>query len=125
MSEKRDTHAWWTSLTLKEQADYVEKKMREKGKTPDRDLVVEDLVKRGQYRIDKPTISVQNWSDWCSVHSFELANAGDSQLWKSYAKCAEEILRKVHVVSDGSENCHIRVDLEHMYPYIEKGGYDA
>lgn len=46
----RDTHEWWTNLTLKEQADYVEKQMRKKGKTPDRDLVVENLVKQGQYK---------------------------------------------------------------------------
>lgn len=48
----RDTNAWWRSLTLKQQADYVEKKMRQKGKTPDRDKVIENLVIQNQYRKD-------------------------------------------------------------------------
>lgn len=119
-----DTHEWWTSLTLKKQADYVEKQMRKKGKTPDRDLIVERLVKQGQYSPDKPSISEQNWANWCSVHTFELANAGDPLLWKNYASLAEQIIDGTDIVSDGAETHHLRVDLEHMYPYIEKGGYN-
>lgn len=46
---KEERQKWWRSLTLSEQADFVEKKMRQQGKTPDRDWVIKDLVMRGQY----------------------------------------------------------------------------
>lgn len=46
---KQERQNWWRSLTLSQQADFVEKKMRQQGKVPDRDWVIRDLVARGQY----------------------------------------------------------------------------
>lgn len=47
---KQERQAWWRGLTLEEQADYVEKVMRRQGKTPNRELVVKNLVEQGQYK---------------------------------------------------------------------------
>lgn len=122
---KRDTNEWWRSLTLKEQADYVEKKIRDKGKTPDRDLVIEDLVKKGQYRKEKPTISIDNWNDWCGTHVWTCAEAGDDDLWLHFASKTEYLFKNVDIVDGGEETHHVSVDSEHMHPYIEEGAYNG
>ena len=122
---KRDTNEWWRSLTLKEQADYVEKKMRDKGKTPDRDLVIEDLVKKGQYRKEKPTISIDNWNDWCGAHAWTCVEADDDSLWWEFANTAKHLLNDVDVVDNGEETHHIIVDAEHMYLRAEEGEYNG
>lgn len=71
------------------------------------------------------SISMRNWSDWCGTHTSELANAKDKYLWENYQHFAEEIIKEVRIVPDGEETHHLRVDLEHMYPYIEEGVYNA
>lgn len=75
--------------------------------------------------MDKKAISLKNWSDWCSTHTFELANANDKELWDKYSEYARQIVEETIIVPDGEETHHLRVDLEHMYPYIEEGGYNA
>lgn len=70
-------------------------------------------------------ISMENWADWCGTHTLILANAKDKSLWENYCAFAEKILDDVVIVPDGDETHHLRVDAEHMYPYIEEGFYDA
>ena len=68
-------------------------------------------------------ISQTNWADWCAVNTELCANAKDYSTWAYYASCAERVFKDAKIVPDGEETHSLKVDYEHMYPYISEGPY--
>lgn len=73
----------------------------------------------------KPKISFTNLTDYLGAHLWSLTNANDKGLWKTLGEYFNQVVTENEVVFDGEETHHLRVDSEHMFPYINEGGYNG
>ena len=73
----------------------------------------------------KPKISLTNLKDYLSVHLWTLVNAQDETLWADLGKFFNQVVTENQVVFDGKETHHLRVDGEHMYPYVDEGVHNG
>ena len=71
----------------------------------------------------RPKISLTNLTDYLRVHLQTLINAGDDALWADLGEFFNQVVTENQVVFDGEETHHLRVDGEHMYPYVDEGRY--
>lgn len=73
----------------------------------------------------KPKISLTNLKDYLDAHLWTLVNAQDKTLWADLGKFFNQVVTENQVVFDGEETHHLRVDSEHMYPYVDEGVYNG
>lgn len=73
----------------------------------------------------KPKISLTNLNDYLETHLWTLTNAGDDNLWAELGEFFDKVVTENRVVFDGEETHHLRVNLEHMYPYVDEGVYNG